>query len=343
MVLAEGLSFVNYLRFVLVFFLTGLTSLSVQAQPLESSLKVVNYTYSYTTAGGASVTRTIPAKIYVPTAGTYDPLVPLPVVMYLHGSGERGNGIDVDGLSGIDSWAFSDSLQLLDRPAIYVAPRGIKDLANSDAEYLENLARYGSDYASSGEYWLNNYGSTDSYDHNAFPVSASLRGAMSLGDTLLTAPTFTNLVDGTDFTLPNIDVNRQYLVGWSAGGDGVWDAIVRNPLKYAAAIPVSGVGDPGAFASTPALATQQVRAFAADGDFTDQQSSIAKMKTAMGNAGGVGTADLVAGTNHYTVSNAVFGSVDNRNWLFAQSLVPEPSSLFLGSLGLLALWRRRRA
>lgn len=314
-------------------------------QPLESNLKIINYTYSYTTAGGASVTRTLPAKIYIPAPGTYDPLVPLPVVTYLHGAGERGNGLDIDGNPGTDSWAFSDSLALIDRPAIYVAPRGIQSFNSSDPEYQENLLRYGSDYASYGEFWLNNYGTSDEYDHRNFPVSASLRGALSLGDTLQGTPTFTNLVDSTSFTLPLIDTNRQYLVGWSAGGDGVWDAVVRNPLKFAAAIPVSGVGDPGAFfgaASIADLARQQIHAYAADGDFPDQQSAISKMQAAMTSASAYGTAELVPGTNHYTVSGAVFGSQVNRDWLFAQSLIPEPTTFLLTGIGLLSLLRRRR-
>lgn len=333
----------HYRRYILTATLAGLAALGAQAQPQESSLKLINYTYSYTTAGGAAVTRTIPAKVYIPNPGTYDPLVPLPVVMYLHGAGERGNGADVDGNAGVDSWAFSESLQLLDRPAVYVAPRGIHSFATNDPEYLENLARYGSDYAGFGEFWLNNYGTTDEYNHTAFPIAASLRGAIGLGDTLLTAPTLTNLVDNSTFSVPQIDVNRQYLVGWSAGGDGVWDALARNPLKYAAAIPISGVGDPAAFFGTPALAAQQVRGFAGQDDFTDQKSAVAKMGAAIRNAGGVGTTELVPGTNHYTVSGAVFGNADNRNWLYAQSLVPEPSTLLLGALGLIALKRRRRA
>ena len=214
-------------RFFLVFACVGLVSVPALAQVTEGSLKVFDYTYSYTTAGGASVTRTIPTKIYLPTPGTYDPLVPLPVVMYLHGAGERGNGIDVDGSAGIDPWAFADSLQLIDRPAIYVAPRGIKDFLATDAEYIENFVRYGSDYASYGEFWVNNYGASDEYDYRNFPLSASLRGAMSLTDTLLTSPTLTNLVDSTSFSVPLVDPTRQYVVGWSAGGDGVWDAVIR--------------------------------------------------------------------------------------------------------------------
>ena len=347
----------NNSRFFLVFAWAGLVSVPALAQPTESSLKVFNYTYSYTTVGGASVTRTIPTKVYIPAPGTYNPLVPLPVVMYLHGSGERGNGIDIDGTPGIDSWAFADSLQLIDRPAIYVAPRGIKDFLPSDAEYLENQARWGSTapinygYDSLGEYWLNNYGTSDEYDYRDFPISASLRGAFSLTDTLLTSPTFTNLVDSTSFSIPLVDPNRQYLVGWSSGGDGVWDAVTRQPHKYAAAIPVSGVGDPGAFFGShvvPGLLSQPLRAFAGGNDLPDQQSALLKMQTALSSAGAIGTAQLLPGENHFSISSAVFGNLANRDWLYSQSeggpaVAPEPTTVALCLLGLLPFCHRRKA
>ncbi|WP_309722828.1 hypothetical protein [Armatimonas sp.] len=342
--------------------------------PVESNLKVFNYTYTYTTPGytnlsgtinlaPTTVTRTIPVKIYIPAAGTYNSAVPLPVVTYLHGAGERGNGTDVnegnvDG-TGLDSWAFSDSLQLIDRPAIYIAPRGIASFGASDPEYLENNARWGSTasanygYNSFGEFWLNNYGASDAYNYQEFPISASLRGAMGLPDYLTSSSSLTD-INGNSIALPLMDSNRQYLVGWSSGGDGVWDAVVRAPHKYAAAIPVSGVGDPGAFFGSNAVAgleSQAVRAFAGSlevddlGNPNDQQTSIAKMQAAMSSRGAIGTAQILPGQDHFTISNAVFGDPANRDWLFAQSsaVVPEPATLAFYGVGLFVLRCRRKA
>lgn len=336
------------LRGVILVSLGALLS-PVHAQLLESDLKVFNYSYSYT-VGGTPVTRTIPVKIYVPTAPPGGFTEPLPVVMYLHGAGERGNGYDIDGSPGVDSWAFSDSLKLIDRPAIYVAPRGIKDFLSTDPEFLLNRSLWGSTaptnygYDSLGEYWLNNYGTSDEYNHLNFPVSASLRGALSLTDTLLTTSSFTD-INGAPINLPTVDPNRQYLVGWSAGGDGVWDAVVRNPRKYAAAIPVSGVGDPGAFFGPNAvvgLEGQAVRAFAGGSEGLDQQNSVTKMQTAMTNRGAIGTAQILPGENHFSISNTVFDNQGNRDWLFAQSsaVIPEPATLLLLGVGIVLLRRR---
>jgi len=42
----------------------------------------------------------------------------------------------------------------------------------------------------------------------------------------------------------HIDTNRIYVTGLSLGGFGAWDQITQNPSLYAAAVPLSGGGDP---------------------------------------------------------------------------------------------------
>jgi dienelactone hydrolase len=42
----------------------------------------------------------------------------------------------------------------------------------------------------------------------------------------------------------SIDTNRLYVTGLSMGGEGTWNIITRFPDKFAAAIPMSGGGDP---------------------------------------------------------------------------------------------------
>ena len=44
-------------------------------------------------------------------------------------------------------------------------------------------------------------------------------------------------------TLP-IDARRLYVMGYSSGGTGVWDIIARRPQLFAAAVPMSGRGNP---------------------------------------------------------------------------------------------------
>jgi hypothetical protein len=40
------------------------------------------------------------------------------------------------------------------------------------------------------------------------------------------------------------DPARQYITGLSMGGYGTWDSIIRNPDRFAAALPICGAGDP---------------------------------------------------------------------------------------------------
>ena len=52
------------------------------------------------------------------------------------------------------------------------------------------------------------------------------------------------LVSSLQRQFAGIDANRLYVTGISMGAFGVWDAIERWPTYFAAAVPVSGAGDP---------------------------------------------------------------------------------------------------
>ena len=52
------------------------------------------------------------------------------------------------------------------------------------------------------------------------------------------------LLDSLQYAYPGIDENRRYITGISSGAYGVWDAIERWPNYFAAAAPVAGVGNP---------------------------------------------------------------------------------------------------
>jgi len=60
-----------------------------------------------------------------------------------------------------------------------------------------------------------------------------------------------------------IDKDRIYLTGWSMGGYGTWDLVSRRPELFAAAIPLSGGGDP---AQAEKLAKLSIWAFHGDAD-----------------------------------------------------------------------------
>jgi len=52
-----------------------------------------------------------------------------------------------------------------------------------------------------------------------------------------------SLLNGFIEDHPSIDPDRIYIVGFSMGGTGVWNMILKNPSLFAAAMPISGNAD----------------------------------------------------------------------------------------------------
>ncbi|MDR8393072.1 prolyl oligopeptidase family serine peptidase [Aliifodinibius sp. S!AR15-10] len=131
-----------------------------------------------------------------------------PVVIFLHGGGERGN----DNISqlkwGVQNFA-TDEMLMTHKP-IVIAPQSPSNATWSNFE---------------GE-----FGSEGEPLRLADEPSRPLEMTMALLDQVIE----NNAVDTT----------RIYITGMSMGGYGTWDAIARWPEKFAAAVPVCGGGDP---------------------------------------------------------------------------------------------------
>jgi predicted peptidase len=52
------------------------------------------------------------------------------------------------------------------------------------------------------------------------------------------------LLNALPYKYPDIDASRRYITGISSGAYGVWDAIERWPTYFAAAAPIAGLGNP---------------------------------------------------------------------------------------------------
>ena len=144
---------------------------------------------------------TLPYRLFVPT--DYDSTRSYPIVLTLHGSGERGtnNSRHIEFHRIATSWA--DSVNQVNYPTFVVSPQA---------------PRPGTWAAASC------FGCVDTT-----PLSAELSVVMDLLDSL-----------EVEFSL---DPNRFYVTGLSMGGFGTWDLIARFPERFAAAIPMSGGGD----------------------------------------------------------------------------------------------------
>jgi predicted peptidase len=141
----------------------------------------------------------------------YDTLRRYPLVIFLHGSGERGNDNEAQLKWGVMNFATDQNMIL--HPAIVVAPQCPAHQEWSD---------FSEDYI------------THQLQLQAVP-SMPMQLVVQLIHQLMK-------------TLP-VDTNRIYITGLSMGGYGTYDVIERYPNLFAAAVPVCGAGDTSKVAS----------------------------------------------------------------------------------------------
>jgi predicted peptidase len=127
-----------------------------------------------------------------------------PLVVFLHGAGERGDDNTRQLVHGMGDYA-SDEL-MKKHPAFVVAPQCPEE-----------------------KQWVEVPWSADSHKLPEKP-SQPLRQTLELIDRLVKEQP--------------IDENRIYITGLSMGGFGVWDALARRPKLFAAAAPICSGGDP---------------------------------------------------------------------------------------------------
>lgn len=128
----------------------------------------------------------------------------LPLVIFLHGAGERGR----------------DNCAQLKHCIRFF----IEDTITSHYPFLLMLPQ-----CSNERRWVNTDWCLPEHTMDSVPTT-ELRGVMAVLDSLID-------VGAVDYT-------RVYICGISMGGFGTWDALQRWPEKFAAAIPVCGGGDP---------------------------------------------------------------------------------------------------
>lgn len=112
----------------------------------------------------------------------------------------------------------------------------------------------------------------------------------------------------------HIDTNRIYVTGLSLGGFGAWDQITQNPSLYAAAVPLSGGGDPSL---APLITSVPVWNFHSANDSVVNVLFSREMITAVRLAGGNPIYTEYATGDHpiWSIGYYTPGLVD---WVFAQ-------------------------
>ena len=168
---------------------------------------------------------------------------------------------------------------------------------------------------------------------------------------------------------PTIDTSRVYVTGASMGAFGTWDILRRDPGVFAAAVPMSGGGDPSTAAD---IKGTPIWAFHGSADSVVSVDTTRNMIVALKAAGGSPNYTEIAGADH-VIWPTVFADASNTlyPWLFSQHLgdsvdaattndfatapsfaapapvavvgaVPEPTALALITLGGMAILARRR-
>jgi predicted peptidase len=161
--------------------------------------------------------QSLPYEIYVPH--NLDPNKSYPLVLFLHGVGERAEIGISDNKKNLTyglTHNLVSSYNLIDYPCYILAPQcppGPDNLQTPDTGR-----------------WVNVTYTNGSYDFANTPESIPMSMTVDLINKLESQH--------------NIDKNRLYVTGLSMGGFGTWDIIMRYPKMFAAAVPICGASDP---------------------------------------------------------------------------------------------------
>ncbi len=150
----------------------------------------------------------IPYRLYVPE--DYNEGNEYPLVVFLHGAGERGKDNDLQLKNAVQT--LFDREDGLMAQSIVIAPQ-----------------------CPEGEQWVDTPWAEGNYSTDLIPESDELMTVMALISSLKEEY--------------SIDPARIYAMGVSMGGFGTWDLIIRHNDVFAAAAPMCGGGDPEKAAS----------------------------------------------------------------------------------------------
>lgn len=179
--------------------------------PEEAGRAVAREVYEARTFGGADGSS-LPYRLLKPKG--YEPGRKYPLVLLLHGAGERGN---------------DNTAQLKHGAAMFCAP-GVQEKYPAFVVVPQCPA---------GQMWVDIDWRSE---RPAQPAEPNAVGRLVLG-----------LLESLQKEF-SIDADRLYVTGPSMGGYGTWDWITRYPEMWAAGVPVCGGGDPGKAARAKGVA-----------------------------------------------------------------------------------------
>jgi predicted peptidase len=167
-----------------------------------------------------SATKNMVYRLFIPK--NYQASIRYPLVLSLHGAGERGNDNAAQLKHDVSKMWADDSIQAK-HPGFVLAPQ-----------------------CPANNQWVDVDWALGSYDQSRAPISDEMQGVIAILDSL-----------GREFSL---DPGRIYVTGISMGGYGTFDIVTRYPNRFSAAYPICGAGDPGKAAAIATLPLWAVHA-----------------------------------------------------------------------------------
>ena len=223
--------------------------------------------------------KKLPYRILFP--GDYNKNKKYPVVLFLHGSGERGSDNEKQLVHG--SELFLDPVVRKKFPAIVVFPQCPEAGYWSSVRIRDNTSPLQLEF-----------------DYSR-PVPEPLSLAMKLLDELIQTE--------------SIDTRRIYITGLSMGGMGTFEAVYRYPEKFAAALPICGGGDTTSYqkVNTPFWVFHGAADAAVDVKYS--RALVAKLRELKVKV----KYSEYPGVNHNSWDNA-FAEPDFLKWMFGKRL-----------------------
>lgn len=164
--------------------------------PVESVYDVNNFAYCWSD-------NDMPYRYYVPE--NYSDEYAYPVVLFLHGAGERGTNNEAPLIHVLQDW-FNDTESPIYQ-SIIIVPQCPEE-----------------------EQWVNTPWENGSYDSDAVGESDAIKEALAILDHVCKRD--------------SVNLDRIYVVGLSMGGYGTWNLLMNHSDIFAAGMPMCGAADP---------------------------------------------------------------------------------------------------
>ncbi|WP_178983359.1 carboxylesterase family protein [Winogradskyella helgolandensis] len=260
---------------ILVFSVVAFCSCAVKAQQKAEPSKDL-FSYEHHIVNG----DTLNYRMLLPK--NFDESKTYPVVLMLHGAGERGNDNKKQLAHGSQLFLKEKNRDSL--PAIVIFPQ-----------------------CPSGDYW-----SKLEADRSTKPITFNYK----YKDAPTTAMALMMDLMDEIVAQPYVKTDQVYAMGLSMGGMGTFEIIYRKPEMFAAAIPICGGGDPESVTAYAQTIPLWIFHGAKD-DVVDPKLSL-NMASAIISAGGFPKLTLYDFANHNSWDPA-FAEPELLNWLFSKT------------------------